>query len=123
MDSKDEQEIIGLFENGDRALMTADVGEMERIYAEDYLQADESGQLSSRADVVRNVRSGKIRFLSMNSTGRRVRLFGDFAVVRGSEEDEVEREGAVVVVRYLYMDVVVRRDGRWQILASQLVKL
>ena len=123
MDFNDEQEIIRLFEDGDRALMSADVREMERIYAEDYMQADESGRQSTRADLIRNLTSGEIRFLSMKSTGRRVRLFGEFAVVHGSEEDEIERHGENLIVKYVYMDVVVRRSGRWQIVASQLAKI
>jgi ketosteroid isomerase-like protein len=122
MDSSDEQQIIRLFEDGDRALMSADVREMERIYAEDYVQADELGRLSTRDDLILNLTSGRIRFLSMKSTGRRVRLFGDFAVVHGSEEDEIETEGESSRVKYVYTDVVVRRDGCWQIVASQLAK-
>src|SRR6516165_2728113 len=114
MNSNEEQEIIRLFE---------DVGEMERIYAEDYVQSDESGRLFTRADLIRNLASGKIRFLSMKSTGRRVRVFGDFAVVHGSEEDEIERAGENLSVKYVYMDAVVRRGGHWQIVASQLAKL
>ena len=58
----------------------------------------------------------------MKSKGRRVRLFGDFAVVHGSEEDEIERDGENLIVKYVYTDVVVRRSGRWQIVASQLAK-
>jgi len=57
MNHNDEQEIIRLFEDGDRALMSADVREMERIYAEDYVQADESGALLTRTDVIRNLTS------------------------------------------------------------------
>ena len=123
MGHDDEREIIRLFADGDRALMRADVRETERIYAEDYVQSGESGKLSTRADLIRNLAAGKIRFLSMKSTGRHVRLYGDFAIVHGSEEDDIERDGETVVVKYVYMDVVVRRDGRWQIVASQLAKL
>ena len=118
----DDQEIIRLFEDGDRALMSTDVREIERIYAEDYEQSDESGKLSTRADLIRDLTSGKIRFLSMKSTGRQVRLFGNFAIVYGSEEDEIKRDDKTLLVKYLYMDVVVRRDGSWQIVASQLTK-
>ena len=62
MDSNDEQEIIRLFEDGDRALMSGDVREMERIYAEDYMQADESGRLFTRTDLIRNLASGRFAF-------------------------------------------------------------
>lgn len=118
----EDQEIIRLFEDGDRALMSTDVREIERIYAEDYEQSDESGKLSTRAELIRDLTSGKIRFLSMKSTGRQVRLFDNFAIVYGSEEDEVKRDDRTLLVKYLYMDVVVRRDGSWQIVASQLTK-
>ena|SRR5215471_4240736 len=123
MASNDELDIVRLFEDGDRALMSADVREMERIYSEDYVQSDESGRLSTRADLIRNLTSGKIRFLSMKSMERQIRLFDDFAIVYGAEEDEIEREGKSFFVKYVYMDVVVQRGGRWQIVASQLAKI
>jgi hypothetical protein len=59
----------------------------------------------------------------MKSMGRRVRILrDDIAVVHGSEEDEIEKDGKRSIVRYIYMDVVAKLDGRWQIVASQLAK-
>ncbi|HUO17804.1 MAG TPA: nuclear transport factor 2 family protein [Verrucomicrobiae bacterium] len=119
----DEEQILKLFQDGDRALMNADIREIERIYAEDYIQYDELGVSSTRRDLIEKLTSGKIRFLSMTSTGRRVRILrDDVAIVHGSEEDDIEQEGQRFPVEYLYMDVVMKRDGRWQIVASQLVK-
>ena len=120
MNVTDEQQIIKLFEDGDRALMSANAAELERIYAVDYMQADESGELTTRADQIRNLTSGRTRLLTMKSTGRRVRLMGDFAVVHGSEDDQIERNGERLDIKYVYMDLVVRQEGRWQIVASQL---
>ena len=120
----DEQDIVRLFEDGDRALMSADVAELQRIYAEDYVQYNEAGNVSTRQDLIRNLTSGAIRFLSMSSTGRRIRILrDDVAIVHGSEDDVIEEGGEPVPVRYVYLDVVVKRDGRWQIIASQLAKL
>lgn len=119
----DEQQIIRLFEDGDRALMSANVGELERIYAEDYVQFDESGVSSTRKDLIEKLTSGKVRFLAMTSTGRRIRLLrDDVAIVHGSEEDDIDQEGQRFPVEYIYMDVVMKRDGRWQIVASQLAR-
>ena len=117
----DELRIIRLFEDGDRALMAGDAAGMARIYADDYVQQDESGKTFTRAEVSRNLASGAIRFVSMTSTGRQVRFVReDVAIVFGSEEDVVEQGGKRSSVRYVYMDVVEKRDGRWQIVASQL---
>jgi len=118
----DEQQIHALFEAGDRALMSADVDALDRLFSEDYVQYDASGRPFSKQEVLANLRSGSVRYPVIASTGRRVRLLGDFAIVHGSEADEVETEGKRFSVKYLYMDVVCRRAGRWQIVGSQLVR-
>ena len=119
----DEQEILRLFEDGDRALIAADAVELSRIFADDYVQYDEDGNVSTKADVIGKLRSGAIRFVSMVSTGRRIRILrDDVAIVHGSEDDEVEQDGKRFPVRYLYMDVVMKRGGSWQIVGSQLAK-
>jgi ketosteroid isomerase-like protein len=118
----DEKTILQLFEDGDRALVSADIDELSRILADDYVQYDESGKPLTKQEVLKNLKSGRIRYISMISTGHRVRLFGDFAIVHGSEKDEVEQAGKRFTVRYVYMDVVMKRNGTWQIVASQLAR-
>jgi uncharacterized protein (TIGR02246 family) len=119
----DEQQIVKLFEDGDRALIAADVAELSRIFADDYVQYDELGESRTKQDVIKNLETGAIRYLSIVSTGRRIRLLGDeLVIVHGSEEDDVEQGRRRFPVRYIYMDVVVKRDGRWQIVGSQLAR-
>jgi uncharacterized protein (TIGR02246 family) len=118
----EEQQILKLFEDGDRALISADVAELMRIFADDYIQYDDSGQPHTKQDIISNLRSGAIRFIAMTSTGRRIRLLtDDVAIVHGSEEDIVEQAGRRFPASYLYMDVVVKRNGLWQIVGSQLL--
>jgi len=119
----DEQEITKLFEDGDRALVAADAAELSRIFADNYVQYDESGMAFTKQDVINSLTSGAIRYVAMISIGRRIRLLNEnVAIVQGSESDEVEQNGRRFPVRYVYMDVVVKRDGRWQIVGSQLAK-
>lgn len=51
----DEQQILQLFEDGDRALIAADVDELSRIFADDYVQYDECGRSSEKKDVIVNL--------------------------------------------------------------------
>jgi hypothetical protein len=85
------------------------------------VQYDATGKAFSKQEVLQNLRTGAVRYPSIVSTGRRIRLFGGMAIVHGSESDEVEAGGRRYSVQYLYMDVVLKRDGKWQIVASQLV--
>ncbi len=117
---KDEKQIHALFEAGDRALMAADIEALAQIFANDYVQYDPSGESFTRQQVLENLRASTVRYPSIVSTGRHIRMFGDFAIVHGSEDDTVESNGQRFPARYLYMDVVVRRNGRWQIVGSLL---
>jgi len=121
--ANDKQQILTLFEEGDRALIAGDAGELSQSFADDYVQYDNLGKAFTKQDVIENLASGRIRYVSMTSTGRQIRfLRDDIAVVHGSEDDVVEQGGKRFPVRYIYLDVVVKRDGRWQIVASQLAK-
>jgi uncharacterized protein (TIGR02246 family) len=118
----DEQQILALLEAGDRALASADVSVLSQIFADDYVQYNAAGQPSTKQEILDKFRSGAIRYPSIISTGRRIRIFGDMAVVHGSENDEVVSGGKRFRVRYLYLDVLQKRNGEWKLVASQLAK-
>jgi hypothetical protein len=44
-----------VLEDGHRALISAEVSELTRIFADDYLQYDESGKASTKQDVIDNL--------------------------------------------------------------------
>jgi ketosteroid isomerase-like protein len=117
-----ERQILALHEAGDKALMSADLAELSRIFADDYVQYNEAGVPFTKQEVLENFRSGAIRYSSIVSTGRKIRLLGDTAVVHGSETDEVEAGGKRFTVRYVYLDVLQKRDGEWKLVASQLAR-
>jgi uncharacterized protein (TIGR02246 family) len=118
----DEQQIRALHEAGDKALMNADLGTLAQIFADDYVQYNEAGKAFTKQDVLNNFRAGAIRYPSIVSTGRKIRVFGDTAVVHGSESDEVEVNGKRSAVRYVYLDVLRKCDGKWKLVASQLAR-
>lgn len=120
MSNKDEQQIHALFEAGDRALMAGDLAALAEIFADDYVQYDPAGRPSTKREVFAALGNGTVRYPVIRSVARTIRLFGDMAIVHGVEEDEVEAEGKCFPARYLYMDVVCRRSGRWWIVGSQL---
>jgi ketosteroid isomerase-like protein len=119
---KDEQQILALHEAGDRALMSGDLAVLAQILADDYVQYNEAGEVFTKQDVLNNFRTGAIRYPSIVPTGRKIRVFGDTAVVHGSESDEVEVKGKRSAVRYVYLDVLRKCDGEWKLVASQLAR-
>jgi uncharacterized protein (TIGR02246 family) len=120
--TEDEKQILALHEAGDQALMSADLEALSRIFADDYVQHNESRQAFTKQDVLNNFKTGAIRYPSIVSTGRTIRVLGDVAVVNGSELDVVETRGRRSEVRYVYLDVLLKREGKWELVASQLAR-
>ena len=118
----DEAQILALHEAGDKALMSADLTVLAQIFADDYVQYNDSGKAFTKHDILNNFRTGAIRYPSIVSTSRKIRVFGDTAVVHGSESDEVEVNGKRSAVCYVYLDVLCKRDGEWKLVASQLAR-
>ena len=118
----DERQILALHEAGDRALMSADLAVLAQIFADDYVQYNEAGKAFTKQDVLESFRSGAIRYRSIVSTGRQIRVFGDAAIVHGAESDEVESDGKRFSVRYVYLDVLRKQNGEWKLVASQLAR-
>ena len=121
-ETNDEQQILALHEAGDKALMSADVAVLAQIFADDYVQYNEAGQAFTKQDVLNNFRTGEIRYPSIVSTRRKIRVFGDIAIVHGAESDEVESDGKRFSVRYVYLDVLRKHNGEWKLVASQLAR-
>src|SRR6202051_5089143 len=117
-----ERQIFALHEAADRALMSSDLEVLAQIFADDYVQYNESGKAFTKHDVLNNFRTGAIRYPSIVSTGRKIRVFGDTAVVHGAESDEVESDGKRFSVRYVYLDVLRKQNGEWKLVASQLAR-
>lgn len=116
----DEQRIHALFDAGDQALMKTDIGVLSQIFADDYVQYDPAGRDFTKREILQALASGKVSYPVIKSVSRRIRMFGEMAIVHGVEEDVVEADGERFPARYLYMDVVCRREGRWWIVGSQL---
>ncbi len=118
----DERQILALHLAGDKALMSADLDTLAKIFADDYVQYNEAGKAFTKQQLLDKFRSGAIRYPSIVSTGRVIRVFGDTAVVHGSEADEIEQNGLRSAVRYIYLDVLRKRNGEWKLVASQLAR-
>jgi hypothetical protein len=77
-----KEQIPDLFEDGDRALIAVDIAELSRIFADDYVQYDESARAFSEQDLVNNLSSSASRYIAMRSTGRRIRSLGEDVAIR-----------------------------------------
>jgi ketosteroid isomerase-like protein len=102
-----------------RAWVAGDRAAIERIIAPEWTVTGPDGGISTRADVLRDVfetRTHRIRSLTVDDV--RIRVFGDAAVVTGRTRGSGESGNTPYDVEIRFTDMFVRRDGRWQAVAS-----
>lgn len=101
------------------AVSRGDPSKLERVIADDWTGRYPFYVLT-KAQELELVKSGDIKVQSVTTSDLKVRLFGDVAVVTGTDDDKGSYyKGKDVSGRYLWMDVFVKRNGRWQCVASE----
>ena len=81
------------------------------------------GERLNKAQVVADYMSGNLHFKSFAHDNEVVNIFGDTAVVTGHSTSVLEYKGKLFDAPRLYTDVLIRIDGRWQLVAHHVSEL
>ena len=100
-------------------LSKPDAKELERLYADEFTSINASGQVLNKSAVIAARVSGRLIFQSYALDELTIRIYGDVAVATSSQRIE----GSTVSGRLRHLRVLIRRDGRWQLIASQQTKI
>jgi hypothetical protein len=107
-----EHRIVKAWLDGDRATI-------ESILAADWSVIDLTGRVLTKTQVMQELGSGDRKIESGSVDDLNIRLFGDTAVVTGRSVLAGSYQGKRASVTQRFTDVFVKRDGRWQAVASQ----
>lgn len=99
------------------SVVTGDTSAVERFLADDIVGVDPDGSIYNKAKELEETRQGPEDFVSNHLNDVKVRFYGDTAIVQGSES-WVRRTGSPLRGRYVWIDTWMKRNGKWQIVAS-----
>lgn len=116
-----EQEILALEDRAWDSAMKSDFGTMADLLDDSYVGISSTGLgFGDKKTVLENYRSGKIKIVSQTFTERRVRLFGNGAIVTAVWNAEFPHEGGTSEKRAIrYTHVWVKRSTDWKIVSWQ----
>ncbi|MFB3922008.1 MAG: nuclear transport factor 2 family protein [Terriglobia bacterium] len=101
------------------ALVQAQAAELDNLLAEDFSLADLSGGILSKAALTDAVRSGKLRFESIEPVEAVVRFYGPTAVVTGRTQMRGRFDQTPFFAHSRYTHVYVEREGKLYLAAAQ----
>jgi len=111
-----EDQLAAAWVAGDRSVH-------ERVLAEDWSVIDAQGRIRNKAEVLEEMFRPGERELTGKIDEVNVRPYGDWAIVTGKTYVAGRYEGNDIEVTLRFMDVFRRREGTWQVVASQATLL
>jgi ketosteroid isomerase-like protein len=113
------QEIVGVEDAWRKARIDADVGFLERFYAKEGRIQGMDGKLKSRSDDIAMFATGKIKPKFIEHGPLDIQTYGETAVVTGVDHLGGTAFGHYGDMYLRFTDVLVKRDGRWQLIVQQ----
>ena len=114
-----EKDLIQLENEWNNGLVKRDVAALSRILADDWTAIDpDDGTMMTKAQGLADLKSGEDACTSAVGDGWKVRVYGDAAVVLSRETVKEQSKGKDASGQYRLIDTWVKKDGRWQCVAS-----
>jgi uncharacterized protein (TIGR02246 family) len=114
-----EQDVLATDDRRYDALRRGDPAPLESIYADDYTLVTATGEVKTKADQIRQLKSGELHYGKIDVVERSIRMYGDVAVVLSVQDDVIVQNGRQIIAGkervtrvYKYM------DGMWRVITT-----
>jgi hypothetical protein len=101
------------------ALKAGDADKAAQIVADDWKGIGFDGSKVTKQSLLADVKSGKDKAESIEFGPMDVKVVGNVAVVQGSDTEKSVTNGKDTSGKWVWMDVFVKRDGKWVAVRSQ----
>jgi ketosteroid isomerase-like protein len=118
--SNPEKELTALAKEVDAAFARNDAAFFDRLNADDWTLINPEGEAQSKAQVLKEMKDGTFKVESSETLEMKVRAYGDAGVVIGRSRLKAMYKGKPISSTDRWTDVYIKRDGKWQCVASQV---
>jgi len=112
------QELITLENGWAKAILKNDIAFFDRIFADNYVETDQEGNVLNKAQSLEEMKSGTYVRTSEVQDNIKVHVYGDTAVVTGCSTIRAQYKDKDASGKFQWTDTWVKLAGRWQCVAS-----
>ena len=110
-------EILKVDEERNQALQNGDIPTLERIYSDDLVYTNASGNLLTKAQHLAELKARTLHFQSFIHEDVQTTVHGDTGVLTGISKSVVEYKGSVSSSHRRFLNVFSKKDGHWLVVA------
>jgi len=92
---------------------------LERLMGNELTYTHASGITQTKAEILGELKSGKLVYKSITNADVKPRVYGNTAVLTGLSDMTVIHYGKTLHLSLLFLEVDVNRHGQWQMVAYQ----
>jgi ketosteroid isomerase-like protein len=118
-----QKEILAQDSRRIEAMVAADVKTLGEILRDDLTYIHSSGQLETKAQVIDEIATGKLKYRAIVPSEHTVRVLGDAALVTGRAQIKATSGGKPLGFWVRFTEVWVRSEGIWRLAAWQSTRL
>jgi ketosteroid isomerase-like protein len=107
----------------DKAIVRKDRAAVADNMAEDFRDIDGHGSVAGKAQFLEGILAPDLSIDPYVVEDFDVRLYGDVALLSGTTRMTGHSEGKPFRSHYRYIDIYVRRGGRWRVVSVQISKM
>ena len=105
------------------AMVHHDVAAVAGCLGDDLTYTHTSGETETKPQFLETLRSGRIEYDQIEPVDITVRAYGQTAITTGRSTMHIRAGGQAQTFQIRFIEVDVRRDGRWQTIAWQATRL
>ncbi len=105
------------------AVLNRDTKAYADIIADDYLFTNQDAAVRTKTQMLAAYNSASIKYESLTFDEMTVHTYGNAAVVFGRSTSKGQDSGKDISGVYRYTRVYVKRQGRWQLVATQVTRM
>ena len=118
-----ERQVLATDDERYEALRRGDPAPLERIYADDYTLVTSLGQVRTKAEQINELRSGQLRYPTIEVLDRQVRMYGDVAVVLSRQKNSIVQGSQQIVGEERITRIYKQIDGAWRVIATHATSI
>ena len=120
--SSDEDQIKQHEQHWARATIKEGAAAVDQYEADDIITTDPSGRVTDKAQDKMDLSSADFKIQSEELSDLKVHVYGNTAVAVGTNSLKGMYKGQDISGKYRFTDTWVKRNGKWQAVASQYTK-
>jgi hypothetical protein len=118
-----EQTIKDLSEQLNQAALKADAATYDKLVSDDYVSIGIYGTATTKANLLENYKSGKLKFEAIDVLDTKVRLYGDTALLDATANVKGHLGDTDISGQYRSTRVWIKRKGQWQNVSFQATRV